>query len=138
MEAWGTYFVTFLLGVATGGAGNYLAFKYTDRRRDSEKSKREKDTFKKIIGQMPELIAEMKADFTKKENSFVREFFVLPHDKIPCNSQEPRFCYYENEHHNLKGKIAILENHGYIIDVPISDTPIYRLTEEFWNLVLNS
>lgn len=138
MESWGAYFLTFLLGVAIGAAGNYLAFKYTDRRRDSEESKKEKNTFKKIIGQMPELIAEMKADFSRKENSFVREFFVLPHDKIPCNSQEPRFSYYENEHQDLKGKIAILENRGYIIDVSISDTPIYRLTEEFWDLVLNS
>ena len=138
MESWGTYILTFLLGAATGAAGNYLALKYTDRRRDSEESKKENNTFKKIIVQMPELIAEMKADFSKKENSFVREFFILPHDKIPCNSQEPRFAYYENQHQDLKGKMSILENRGYIIDVSISDTPIYRLTEEFWDLVLNS
>lgn len=42
MESWGAYFLTFLLGVATGAAGNYLALKYTDRRRDSEGSKKEK------------------------------------------------------------------------------------------------
>jgi hypothetical protein len=138
MESWGTHFLTFLLGAAIGAAGNYLALKYTDRRRDSEESKKEKNTFKKIIGQMPELIAEMKADFSRKENSFVREFFVLPHDKIPCNSEKPRFSYYENEHQNLKNKIEILENRGYIIDVSSSTTPIYRLTEEFWDLVLHS
>jgi hypothetical protein len=104
MESWGIHFLTFLLGAAIGAAGNYLALKYKDRRRDSEESKKEKNTFKIITDQMPELIAEMKADFSRKENSLVREFFVLPHDKIPCNSEKPRFSYYENEHHNLKIK----------------------------------
>lgn len=138
MESWGEYFITFLIGVATGAAGNYFASKYTDRRRDSDNTKNAKDTFKKVKNQMPELISEMKEDFSKNENSSIREFFVIPSDKVMLNSNQPRFIYYENQHQNLKGKIAILENYKYVIDVTISNAPIYRITEEFWDLVLNS
>jgi len=138
MESWGTHFIAFLVGVATGAAGNYFASKYTDRRRDSEKAKKAKDTFRKVKDQMPDLIAEMKVDFTKHENSSIREFVVLPSDKVLFNSQQQRFLYFENQHQNLKGKIAVLENQGYVIDVTVSNAPIYRITEEFWDLVLKS
>jgi hypothetical protein len=138
MESWGAYFITFLIGVATGAAGNYFASKYTDRRRDSEDTKKAKDTFKKVKNQMPELISEMKEDFSKNENSSIRELVVLPSNKVMFNSQQPRFIYFEDQHQNLKGKIAILENHGYILDVTVSNAPIYRITEEFWDMVLNS
>lgn len=138
MESWGTYFITFLIGLATGAAGNYFASKYTDRRRDSEDTKKAKDTFKKVKNQMPELISEMKEDFSKNENSSIRELVVLPSNKVKFNSQQPRFTYFEDQHQNLKGEITILENHGYILDVTISNAPIYRITEEFWDMVLNS
>lgn len=138
MESWGTHFIAFLVGVATGAAGNYFAFKYTDRRRDSEKARKVKDTFMKVKDQMPEFIAEMKEDFTKHKNSAIREFVVLPSDKVLFNSQQQRFLYFEHQHQNLKGKIAVLENHGYVIDVTVSNAPIYRITEEFWDLVLKS
>jgi len=138
MESWGAFLVTFLIGVATGAAGNYFASKYTDRRRDSEKGKKAKHTFMNVKKQMPDLISEMKTDFTKNENSSIREFVVLPNNKVLFNSQQPRFIYFESQHENLLGKITILENHGYIRDVTVSNAPIYRITEEFWNLIINS
>lgn len=138
MESWASYFVTFLIGAATGAAGNYFASKYTDRRRDTENTKKAKDTFKKVKDQMPELISEMKADFTRHENSSIREFVILPSNKVIFNSQQPRFFYFETQHQNLKGKIAVLENHGYIIDVTVSNAPIYRITEKFLDFVLNA
>lgn len=87
---------------------------------------------------MPELLAEMKEDFTKHENDSIREFAILPSDKVLFNSAQPRFIYYENQHQNLIGKVDVLENHGYVIDVTVSNAPIYRITEEFWNLVLRA
>lgn len=138
MASWGAFLITFLIGVATGAAGNYFASKYTDRRRDSEKAKKAIDSFKRIKNQMPELIAEMKTDFTKSENSTIREFVILPYDRVISNDQQPRFYYCEHQHENLRGKISILENHGYVRDVTVSNTPIYRITEDFWNLILDS
>jgi hypothetical protein len=49
---------------------------------------------------------------------------------------QPRFAYYENEHDNLKWKIDILEENSYIIDVTPDNVPIYRMTEEFVDLLL--
>jgi len=138
MESWGVPLVTFVIGVATGAAGKYLADKFTDQRRDKAKSRETKKEFYNVQSQMPELLAEMKEDFTKHENDSIREFVILPSDKVLFNSAQPRFIYYENQHQNLKGKVDVLENHGYIIDVTVSNAPIYRITEEFWNLVLRA
>jgi hypothetical protein len=120
-----------VIGVATGAAGNYFASKYTDRRRDSEKGTKAKHSFMNVKRQMPDLVSEMKMDFTKKGNSSIREFVVLPNSRVLFNSQQPRFAYFESDHENLLGKIAILENHGYIRDVTVSNAPIFRITEEF-------
>lgn len=138
MESWGAYLVTYLIGVATGAGANYFANKYTDRRHDKEEIKKEAENFTKVKNQMPELIAEMKQDFTNEENSSIREFVLLPSNKVIFNSDQPRFSYFETEHPNLQGKIAVLENYGYIRDVTVGNAPIYRMTEEFWELVLKS
>ncbi|RJQ54059.1 MAG: hypothetical protein C4530_17115 [Desulfobacteraceae bacterium] len=138
MESWGIPLVSFVVGVATGAAGKYLADKFTDQRRDKAKNRKVKKAFDNIRSQMPELITEMKTDFTKNENESIREFVILPSDKVVFNSAQPRFLYYENQHQNLKGKVDVLENHGYVIDVTVSNAPIYRITEEFWNLVLRA
>ncbi len=138
MESWGILLATFLVGVATGAAGNYFATKYTDQRREKARKRKSKEAFIKVKDQMPELIAKMKADFTKYKNASIREFVVLPSDRVVFNSQQPRFHYFENQHQNLKGKVDVLENHGYVSDVTVSNAPIYRITEEFWELVLTS
>ena len=87
---------------------------------------------------MPGLIKEMKEDFLKHEKSSIREFAIVPNKRVIFNSQQPRFIYYEDEHQNLKGKISVLENLGFIVDVTVSNAPIFRITEEFWTLVLKS
>lgn len=92
--------------------------------------------FESIKNQMPELIAEMKKDFEGEGGKFVREFFVLQKKTHHLGgSSKPRFIYYEEEHENLRGKLDILENHGYITDVTPGNTPIYRMTEDFVRLV---
>lgn len=68
MESWGIPLVTFVVGVATGAAGKYLADKFTDQRRDKAKNRETKKEFHNVQNQMPELLAEMKVDFTKHEN----------------------------------------------------------------------
>ncbi len=138
MDPLGTHFLTFLIGVATGAAGNYLAAKYTDKRRDKENAKKLVRSFNRAKDQMPDLIKEMKEDFSKHQNSSICEFVILPNKGVIFNSRQPRFIYYEDEHQNLKGKISVLENSGFIVDVTDSNAPIFRITEEFWDLVLKS
>ncbi len=135
MEAWLTHIISFLAGTATGAAGSYFATKYTDRRREKEGKKKVKNTFQKIQKIMPELIQEMKNDFSNPELITIRELAILPNERVVFNSGQRRFVYYEEKHSDLRGKISILENHGFIYDVTPGNTSIYRLTEEFFELV---
>jgi len=129
--------IGFLVGTATGAAGTYFANKYTDRRREREAGKRAKKQFLAIKNQMAHLLAEMKADLAGEGGSHVREFFVLPNARVRLGgSEKPRFAYYEDQHENLRGKLDILENAGYIIDVTPNNTPIFRMSEDFAELVI--
>jgi hypothetical protein len=94
--------------------------------------------FAEVARQMPELIAEMKTDLEQENGRFVREFFVLKKTHCLGGSDKPRFAYYEEDHSNLRGKLDLLEHHGYIHDVTPKNAPIYRMTEEFVRLVLAS
>ena len=122
----------FLVGVATGAAGTYFANKYTDRRREKEIVRQAKKQFLAINEQMSKLIDEMRSNLVGEGNASIREFFILA-NKQSClgRSEKHRFIYYEDEHDNLRGKLDILENVGYILDVTPGNTPIYRMTEEF-------
>jgi hypothetical protein len=126
----------FLGGTAIGAAGMYYAEKYTDQRRRSEYNKERKRAFLHTKRQMPELITAIKADLSKEENRFIREFFVL-HDRQVCfgGSQKPRFVYYEDEHANLLGKLDILENENYLTDVTPGNTPMFRMSEDLVELI---
>ena len=127
--------IGFLVGTATGAAGAYFANKYTDRRREQEADKRVKQQFLTIKRQMPQLLAEMKADLAG--NFHTREFFVLPNRREQLEgSEKPRFIYYEDEHDNLRGKLDILENASYIIDVTPKSVPIFRMSEQFVELLM--
>ena len=63
-------------GVAIGALGQYFADRATDKRRSKETTRAAKATFESVRKQMPELIAEMKADLITPENVLLREFFV--------------------------------------------------------------
>jgi len=132
-----THCVAFLFGTITGATGAYFADKYTDQRRQKEKSSIESEQFCKIQGQMPELIKEMKADLGNPENKFVREFF-LTSKKWMLNAGGKCFVYYHEDHADLQGKIHVLENMGYVLDITPHNAPKYRMTEEFVSLVLDS
>lgn len=130
--------IGFLVGTATGAAGTYFANKYTDRRREQESATDVRKQFLDIKKQMPDLLAEMKSDLAKDHTtSYVREFFVLQSRGIRLGgSEKPRFIYYESEHDNLRGKLDILGNVGYIKDVTPKSTPIFRMSEGFVELLM--
>lgn len=94
-------------------------------------------SFQQVKEQMPALIAEIKKDLQGEGGQFVREFFVMSRRHTLGGSEKPRFVYYEEDHDNLRGKIDVLENLGYVADVTPGNTPIYRMTEEFVRLVLD-
>lgn len=94
--------------------------------------------FHQVKEQMPTLIAEMKKDLEGEDGKFVREFFIMSKRHTLGGSEKPRFIYYEEDHGNLRGKIDVLENLEYVVDVTPGNTPIYQITEEFAKLVLES
>ncbi len=90
------------------------------------------NAFSKVRELMPELIAEMEKDIAGTPHT--REFFLVSR-KWVMNSRTPRFFYYFEDHDNLEGKAQILENHGFIMDVTVSNAKLYRMTEEFVELL---
>ena len=93
--------------------------------------------FQKVKALMPELIAEMKKDLSKEDNKFIREFFIVSKRWI-LNVTHPCFVYYFEDHENLQGKIHIMENCGFVMDVTPKNAKKYRMTEEFVELLLAS
>ena len=135
--------LAFLLGTAVGAAGQYFASRFTDQRRRQEARRESKKQFLKVKTTIPKLIAEMHEDLTKPENDTIRHFLVLattPDVPPSGGGRGARYClaYYEDAHENLKGKITILENHGYVFDVTTGNASKYQLTEEFIELVRNA
>jgi HNH endonuclease len=90
--------------------------------------------FQRVEAQIPELIAELRADVDAKP--FIREFVLLSR-KWTYNGDErdPVSVYFFEDHDNLQGKIQILENRGLIIDVTFTTVKRYRMAEDFVDLL---
>jgi hypothetical protein len=139
MEKLTSHLITFLIGVFTGAAGKYLADKFTDKRRNKEKISGIRKTFLDVAGKMPDLIKEIQDDLSKPECMIIREFFILPNDRVSFNSGGERYLFFfEEQHENLKHKVKLLEDHGFVHDVTHTNTPKYRMTEEFVNCVIKA
>lgn len=130
-----SHLVTFVVGTALGAAGQYMADRFTDQRRKGEAKREENRKFQGALKAMPELLAEMKKDITEHENEVVREFVLLPNTRVMFHSDRTRFAYFHSAHANLANQIALLIDHGYIRNVSTTQTPIYRMTEEFAQMV---
>jgi len=135
VNPWVSHLATFIGGVLAGAMGDFFATRLTDSRRRREVEKERQRTLRELTTLMPDLMEEMKEDFRNPEHAEVREFAILPSENVIFSSQQKRFIYYENAYDNLRGKIAVLENHGLVLDVTPGNTPIYRVTEEFRELL---
>ena len=134
-----SYLITFIIGAFTGAAGKYLADKYTDKRRSKEKETGKRKIFSNLAEKMPDLIKEMQEDLSKPECIVIREFYILSNDRVLFNSGgEKCLFYYEDQHENLAHKIKLLENNGFVSDVTHTNTPKYRIIEEFVDCVINA
>jgi len=119
-----------------GAFGGFYASRLTDSRRRKEVAKAGQRTLREVAAMMPTIVKEMQEDFRNPEHEEVREFAILPSQNVKFSTQQKRFVYFENAHENLRGKIAVLENNGFVVDVTPGTTPIYRVTEEFRKLLL--
>lgn len=132
-----THLVVFLIGALSGASGHYFGTKYTEQRHKKESDIIARKKIEHLKNIMPKLIEEMAVDVRNDKTKIVREFVVLHNKKTGIGGMsQPRFAYYEDEHDNLKGKIDILEENSYVIDVTPDNVPIYRMTEEFVDLLL--
>jgi len=131
--------ITFLVGVATGAAGKYFADKYTDKRRAKEFNAALRQLFQDVSSMMPELIKEMQEDLSKPEYKVIREFVILPNKRVTFVSGGKKFInYFEEEHQDLMHKIKLLEHCRFIDDTTETNTPKYRMTEDFVKCVLKA
>jgi hypothetical protein len=139
MDPWAAFLTTFLSGVAIGAGGQYYADKYTDKRRQKESDRTGRKAFEKVRELMPGLIDEMKRDLSAPDFATVRDVVVMPfHGALFNGGGQKRFAYYEDDYDDLRGKMVVLEGHGYVFDVTPSNVPIYRMTEQFVTLVCSS
>jgi hypothetical protein len=125
----------FLAGIATETLRSYFSDMLTDRRRDREAKAREIEQFQLATSQMPDLISEMKKDLFNPELKPIREFFIAKKTWTINFGDEPRFIYYEEDHPGLWGKIKVLDNFGYVIEIRPGTLPIYRMKEDFVKLL---
>ena len=94
------------------------------------------EIFKKLSNEMSALFSEMRNNLSFSENKFVREFLVLDSGVI-FSHDKPRFEYRSNVHQQLFNQIDILESYGFVKVVLVTNTKIYRMTEEFVDLLLS-
>jgi hypothetical protein len=80
---------------------------------------------------MPDLVAEIRSDV--REPALIREFVVLPNRRVIFNTGgKDRWALFEDDHENLQAKMDWLEEMGLVTNVTPRDTPIYRVTNDFY------
>ena len=122
--------VGFLVGTVTGAAGNYLADKYTDARRDKKAAKEQIALWQDIERRFPSVIAEMREDFSNGEGKNVRAFFLKESGTLLAGSSEPAFEYHIDKHPDLQPAILYLQQHGFVTDITPGNCPMYRVHQK--------
>jgi hypothetical protein len=129
----------FVAGAIIGPlAVKYFGDMFTDKRRDREKREEKQDAFETVAARMPELIAEMRADWSKPENRLKRTFHTMPH--FARNAALDVELYYCDETHaELAHKLHMLEGLGLIRQIDESGMlKKYRVTDDFVRKLLKT
>ncbi len=128
------YLAGILTGIFIACAGKYLADKYTDKRRGMEKKRAGDSDLQYVTDKMPELIAEMRDDLTT--NPLCREFILFSkRGSYNHNPNKKILSYFFEDHDNLREKVGILENLGFVDDITFNDTHRYCMSEHFAELL---
>lgn len=82
----------------------------------------------KLEEKMPELFNEMRNDLMA--HPFVREFVLLERGWI-YNSDPNKviFCYFFDDHDNLRGKLQVLENYGLVREITFNNVVRFIIEE---------
>ena len=85
---------------------------------------------------MPELLLDMSLASKDTETRLIREFFVLSGRNLKLGgSSKPRLIYYEEDYDNLRAKLDVLLDYGFLTDVTVRNVPILRMSPEFVRLL---
>ena len=135
----GTHAAAFLAGAATGAAASFYGTKWTDRRRDRERTAAALERFRATEAKMPGLFAEMREDLRHEGARVTREVVVPAFKGLAVEWDGPHFRYYHEDHRNLKGQLDILVNLSYMtVKVSDPDLAVYTLSEGFVDLLLHA
>ena len=127
--------MSFIFGIVAGVLIEYFSNILTDKRRTRERQREETKEFGAVASRMPELMKEMKQDLITYPDR--RDFFVLMKGISIDIYDGPSLEYKEEVHSELRSKVTVLENHGYVVDITQKDVPEFRMTEKFVEHLLN-
>lgn len=130
--------VGFLVGTATGAAGNYMADRFTDSRREKKQIKENDQLWREVETRFPDLIDEMKEDFSNAEHQDTRAFFVKSSNTSIGFLTYPCFEYYTDKLENLQPAVLFLERKGFISNITSGNCPMYRMHEHFVDRLIKS
>jgi len=122
--------IAFLSGAFTGAAGNYLADKFTDARREKKEASALKKLWKDIEERFPEIINEMRTDLLSTQGKGIRAFFLKESNTYIAFTSEPSFEYHTDKHPELRAAVLYLSQHGFVQDITPGNTPMYRINEK--------
>lgn len=122
--------IAFLVGAATGAAGNYFADKYTDTRREKKLAKEQAKLWQDIEARFPAVIADMRESFCSLEGKNVRAFFVKDSGTMIGFPSEPCFEFHTDKLPDIHPAVLHLALHGFITDITPGNCPMYRVHEK--------
>lgn len=93
--------------------------------------------FQDALSKMPKLMTDMAHHLKHEKTQFIREFFVIPdRNKELGGSSKPRLKYFEEDYDDLRLKLDILVDYGFIEDITPGNCPIFRMMPHFVRLLL--
>ncbi|MEZ8320470.1 MULTISPECIES: hypothetical protein [Vibrio] len=129
--------VGFLVGTLTGASSTYLGNKYTDIRRKKEQDKEDRKMLTTLERKYPELIAEMKEDFSNPTHRLVRKF-AIKSSRTNLNVGMRVFEYHYDKHPDISNALDYMKNLGLIEEVFKEGCPMYRYKEKFADYLIGT
>ncbi|MET4038336.1 hypothetical protein [Bradyrhizobium sp. RT6a] len=90
--------------------------------------------FKDLEKKAPELIAKMRENLQKEP--LVREFVLLPNNRVSYGASYPQFIYFEDSIPYISSIMTIMIHVGAIYDARYNRVPRYKFTEAFVSFLI--
>ena len=131
-----SHLLTFVGGAMVGAAGTYLGDRFTDSRRAKEARAETRASFNRLHEQMPDLLCEMRSDLQAPESSLIREFALLANPRLVYDHSKPRFQYYFESYPQLHPQVDLLVAAGFVEQLDSPNVPMYRMKENFVDILI--